>query len=267
MLTSKDLDVAYRYIRNKYDFKPSVGVILGSGIPRPTVKPVCEIPFAEVPFMASPTVRGHRGQFVCGYAGELPVILTDGRLHLFEGHRPEAVTLPVRLFARLGCHVLITTGAVGSLVDTIAPGELVVIRDHINLLGASALAGPEDAAFGPRFVSPAGAYDAGLRTLAQNKADALGIKLREAVYVAVPGPAYETAAEAKALAVLGGDVVGMSVADEVLVARQMGLAVLALCAVVNVAGTPNVSHDAVLTRAGDIGKTLTALIDDLLTNF
>ena len=264
MLTPKDVDVSYRYLRGKCDLEPRVAVVLGSGIRRPALDYVGEVPFAEVPHLTRPTVEGHRGNFLFGRAGYVPVVLGEGRLHLYEGIPADITTLPVRLFAKLGCHAVILTGAAGSLREEFAPGDVALVRDHINLRGRSPLNGPHYEEFGPRFVPAADAYDETLRRRAAEAAAALGFIPKEAVYVAVAGPQYETAAEARALATLGGDVVGMSIPNEVLVARQAGLKVLALCAVTNVAGLAEVNHEEVLAGAEATGEKIKALIDELL---
>ncbi len=264
MVTPKEVDIAYRYLRGKCELQPRLAVVLGSGIPRPALDVACEVAYDEVPFLAATTVEGHRGAFVFGRAGDVPLVLGDGRLHPYEGIPLDVVTLPIRLFAKLGCSTVILTGAVGSLREEFAPGDVVSLRDHINLLAASPFAGQYYPDFGPRFVAAAGAYDVELRARAKETAATLGWVLGEGVYAAVAGPAFETAAEAQALATLGGDVVGMSVANEVLVARQQGLKVLALGAVVNAAGRAGVSHDDVLTNAQAPGAKIAALLSRLI---
>jgi len=266
MLTPKEMDVARRYVRNKCGFEPHAAVILGSGIPAPDVDVECEVAFGEVPFLAPASVHGHRGVFVFGRAGDTPVVLAVGRLHLFEGIPADVVTLPVRLFARLGCHVVVVTGAVGSLRDEFALGDVVIIKDHINLSGASPFAGSHHQDLGPRFVVAAEAYDPTLRATAHRAAEALGYAVKEGVYVAVPGPNYETAAEARAYAQLGGDVIGMSVVNEVLVARQEKMSVLGLCAVVNRAGSAEVSHEEVVRNAAAPGAAIARIVTSLLTS-
>lgn len=264
MLTPKEIDVSYRYLRGKCELEPRVAVVLGSGIRRPALDDVREVPFAEVPYLTKPTVEGHRGNFLFGRAGGAGAVVSEGRLHAYEGIPPDVATLPVRLFAKLGCRTLILTGAAGSLREELAPDDVALVRDHINLRGRSPLNGPHYEEFGPRFVAAADAYDGTLRARAKELAAALGFIPKEAVYVAVAGPQYETAAEARALAALGGDVVGMSIPNEVLVARQAGLKVLALCAVTNVAGLAEVNHEEVLAGAEATGEKIKALIDALL---
>jgi len=264
MVTPKEVDVAVRYLRRKCDPAPTIAIVLGTGIPRPRLAVAGEAAFAEVPYLAAPTVEGHVGRFLFGELAGVPVAIAEGRLHLFEGLPADVVTLPVRLLGRLGARVIVVTGAAGSLRTEIPPGDVVVVRDHLFLTPPSPLAGPAYEEFGPRFAASAGAYDASLRALAVDQAEALGFNLREAVYVAVGGPQFETAAEAKALAALGGDVVGMSLAAEALVARQMGLPLLAFCAVANVAGRPEDSHEAVLAGAEAPGAKIASLIESLL---
>lgn len=263
MLTPKDVDVSYRYLRRKCELEPEVAVVLGSGLPRPAFDVACEVPFAEVPHLAKPTVEGHPGLFTFGRAGAVAVVVAEGRLHLYEGIPADVATLPIRLFARLGCRTVILTGSVGSLCEELGPGDVAVLRDHLNLAAASPFAGRPYDEFGPRFVAAADAYDADIRERAEEVAELLGFMLKEAVYAGVPGPQYETAAEARALAVLGGDVVGMSIPNEALAARQAGLRVLALCAVTNVAGGA-ASHGDVLLGAAEPGGKIKTLLEALL---
>jgi len=248
-LTPEDVDVALQYLRRRCGLTPQTAVILGSGIPGPAGRAVAEVPYRDVPYLQATSVPGHRGSFIFAEVGGVPVLICDGRLHPFEGVAPAVAALPVRLAARLGCRFLIVTGAVGSLRPDFAVGDAVVIKDHINIIAASPLAGPAFQEFGPRFVAAAQAYDAQLNAAAVRFARERGFSLKEAVYAAVPGPAYETAAEARALAILGADVVGMSVVNDVLAARQARMRAVGLCAVVNVAGTAAADHDEVLRQA------------------
>lgn len=265
MITPKEIDVSTRYVRGKCgDVAPRIAIVLGSGIPRPAVDVSCEVPYAEVPYLAPATVEGHRGVFVFGRAGDVPVVAAEGRLHVYEGIPADVATMPIRLFARLGCRTLILTGAVGSLHDGLAPGDVAVVRDHVNLFAPSPFAGRYYEEFGPRFVAAAAAYDAGLAARAAEAAAALGLELKDAVYAAVPGPQYETPAEVRALAALGGDVVGMSIPNETLAGRQAGLTVLALCAVTNVAGVAAASHESVLAGAAAPGAAIKTLLDALV---
>lgn len=254
VLTPEDVDVAFRYLRRKCDLAPRTAVVLGSGIPRPDVQVVAEVPYNDVPFLQAPSVPGHRGAFIFGRIGTIPVFICEGRIHPFEGHAPAVAALPMRLAAHLGCAAVVVTGAVGSLRADFRVGDAVVLKDHINLLPTSPLAGPAFQEFGPRFLAAADAYDAELRAAAAAFATGRGFSLREAIYAAVPGPAYETAAEARALAGLGADVVGMSVVNDVLVARQARMRVAGLCAVVNVAGTADADHADVLRQAAAPGR-------------
>lgn len=265
MITPKEIDVSARYLRAKCsDATPRAATILGSGIPRPAVDIHCEVPFAEVPYMTTTSVQGHRGTFVFGFVGDVPAVVVDGRLHAYEGIPAAAAAMPVRLCARLGCRTLVLTGAVGSLHDGLAPGDVAVVRDHLNLFAPSPFPGRYYEEFGPRFVAAAQAYDAALAARAADAAAELGLELKEAVYAAVPGPQYETPTEVRALANLGGDVVGMSIPNETLVARQEGMDVLALCAVTNVAGEAGASHESVLAGATAPGASIKKLLEALL---
>jgi len=232
------LERARGELTGRMSVKPRAALILGSGL-----SPVAEalrdavtVPYSEIPGMAGGTVAGHRHQLVAGVLETVPVLCFAGRLHYYEGHDIHQVTYPVRLAAALGARTLVVTNASGSLREEIVPGSFVILRDHLHLMGANPLRGDPVSGRTHHFVPLAGAYDASLRRLATEEAAGRGLNVREGVYVGVAGPSYETAAEVRAYAALGGDIIGMSTTPEVIEARGLELRVLALSAVTNSAG-------------------------------
>ncbi|MBI2931323.1 MAG: purine-nucleoside phosphorylase [Planctomycetes bacterium] len=197
-------------------------------------------------------MEGHEGVLVLGRVAGASVAVMKGRAHFYEGWALEDVAFPVRVLAALGVGTLIVTAAVGSVRPSLKPGSLVALSDHINLMGANPLRGPHDAALGERFVSLTAAYDPKLRALAKRLAKREGMTVKEGVYVAMPGPSYETPAEIRMARVIGGHVVGMSTVPEVIAARQAGLRVLALTLVTNLGAglSPHAAtHEEVLEVA------------------
>lgn len=250
---------------------PRVGVVLGSGlgslaslVERPVV-----VPYAALPGFPMPTVEGHPGRVTVGSLGGVEVAVMQGRHHAYEGEDPSGLRTFVRCFKQVGCDTLVLTGAVGSLRPDLPPGRLMAITDHINMSGHNPLVGPNESIVGPRFVSMANAYDPSLRALMMEAADSIGLLMESGVYAGSLGPCYETPAEGRMLALLGADVVGMSIVPECVVARHCGLRV-AGCAVVSnwgdgVGDVPvegrriQVSEEA----ATDTGRLLVALMERL----
>lgn len=238
-------------------FAPGVGVILGSGLS--SVAEVIggtEIAYNKIAEFPAPTVAGHRGSlFLSGTAAVMA-----GRFHLYEGHPLDDIVLPVAVLQRLGVHTLIVTNASGGINRGYRPGELVLIRDHINLLGVNPLYGPNDDSLGPRFSDMTEAYSRDLRTLAK---EASGLDLPEGVYAALSGPSYETPAEIGMLDTIGADLVGMSTVPEVIVARYLGMKVLGISCVTNLAaglGEGALEHAEVVATGKRVEQTLSSLI-------
>jgi purine-nucleoside phosphorylase len=253
---------------------PQVGIILGSGMGALTDAIVDRqvIPYADIPHFPVSTVSGHAGALVMGRLADRYVAVLQGRAHYYEGYSMQQITLPVRVLRLLGVHTLIVTNAAGALNPAFAPGDLMVIRDHINFVGMAGthpLRGPNLDEFGPRFPDMSHAYDSELCTLAQGVARKRGIPLHEGVYVCVAGPSFETPAEVRFLRLIGGDAVGMSTAPEVTVARHAGMRVLGVSGISNVAiAQPTseraTSHEEVLEAAKIIVPRLTELIRGVL---
>lgn len=224
------LDAARETVREHTDHEPRVGVVLGTGLGAlaEEIDAVASVPYGEIPGVPEPTVETHSGRLILGALEGTPVVAMQGRFHRYEGYDLREVTFPVRLLARLGADVLVVSGASGGMNPLWAPGELVLLDDHINLLGDNPLIGPNAEELGPRFPDMSEPYDRELQALAVDAAMELGIRLHRGVYVAVTGPNLETRAEYRMLRRMGADVVGMSTVPEVIVARHMGMRVLGL---------------------------------------
>jgi purine-nucleoside phosphorylase len=215
---------------------PRVGVVLGSGLGAfgDTLADLKKIPYGEIGFPSSAIV-GHAGNLCIGHVGErrVPVACMQGRVHGYEGHAPDRVVFAVRALARWGCKHFILTNAAGGVNSALEPGDLMLLSDHLNLMGWSPLTGPNDEALGLRFVDMSIAYDEELRRRAHEAAREVGVTLREGVYCALPGPSYETPAEIRMLRALGADAVGMSTVPEVLALRHLGVRCVAISCVTN----------------------------------
>jgi purine-nucleoside phosphorylase len=230
-------------IRERVGVSPRVGVILGSGLGSfaTQVEDATAIPYAEIPHFPQSTVAGHSGRLVLGKIAGVPVAVMQGRVHAYEGYAMEQVTFPTRVLGLLGVRTLIVTNAAGGIRPTIPEGSLVAITDHINLTGTNAALGANEPRFavvdgaGERFFDMSTAYSQRLRGIAMEEAARQGIPLSEGVYLAVLGPSFETPAEIRAFRTLGADLVGMSTVHEVIVARHMGIEVLGISLVTNMA--------------------------------
>jgi purine-nucleoside phosphorylase len=212
-------------VRKRSPLVPEVGIILGTGLGglAKQIAVEAEVPYAEIPGFPLSTVETHAGKLLLGRLGGRPVVAMQGRFHRYEGYDLQQVTFPVRVLFALGARTLVVSNACGGMHPLWSPGDLVLLSDHINLLGDNPLVGPNDDRFGPRFPDMSAPYDPELRALARTAALELGIVLREGVYVAVPGPNLETRAEYRMLRAIGADVVGMSTVPEVIVANHQGM--------------------------------------------
>jgi purine-nucleoside phosphorylase len=262
---------AASHIRSLSPLTPTVGIILGSGLGAfaSQVADAVAIPYSEIPHFPESTVVGHSGKLILGTIAGVPVAVMQGRVHAYEGYPIADVVFPARVLGLLGIKTLIVTNAAGGVRATLHPGELVVISDQINLTGFNAAAGPNEPRFaatahaGQRFFDMSTAYTPRLRALAIEQADALGFSLTEGVYLAVLGPSFETPAEIRAFRTLGADLVGMSTVHEVIVARHMGLDVLGLSLVTNMAAgvvDQAIDHEDVLEIGRAAEKQFTSLL-------
>jgi purine-nucleoside phosphorylase len=249
-------------------------MILGSGLNSlaDAVQGADILPYDEIPHFPTSTVEGHVGQLILGRLENRPVMILQGRVHYYEGYSMQQVTLPVRIMQLMGVETLIVTNAAGGLNPAFQSGDLMLIRDHINLVGmagANPLVGPNDPSLGPRFPDMSQAYDLQLRSVAQHVAQENQIPLHEGVYIGLSGPSFETPADIRFLRLIGADAVGMSTVPEVIVARHGGLRVLGVSGISNVAlsePTPGqvVSHEEVLAAGQQIVPRLIALVRGVL---
>lgn len=238
----------------KTDTKPVLGLILGSGLGGLTdaLDNVQSVPYSELPHIPKSTVPGHAGAFVCGTVGGVEVAMLSGRCHYYEGHDLAELTIATRALIALGCKGIIVTNAAGGIHTEMRPGDLMAIKDHMNLQWQNPLRGPYDERLGPRFTDMTLAYDRRLRRLMRQKADGLGITLHEGVYASISGPSYETPAEIRMLKTVGADAVGMSTVHEVIAARNAGARVAGISLISNLAAgiEDNVlSHEEVTATA------------------
>ena len=266
-------DQAAAFIKTHHpDFKPHIGIVLGSGLGSFTenLNRAVIIPYQQLPGFPIGNVKGHAGNLVLGSYAGIDVAVLQGRAHYYEGNHSDTVKTYVRTLQRLGCEYFIATNASGSLNPNVKPGELMIITDHINLQGCNPLVGPNDEEFGPRFFPVDSLYNLDLRKQFLSVAEKLNISLHQGIYVAVLGPNYETAAEIRAFRMLGADVVGMSTVPEVLVAQHCGMKVAVISTITNYAtGLNTVAHDhnEVIKVAEQGGKHLNQLLCQWIEEF
>jgi purine-nucleoside phosphorylase len=232
-----------------------------------TLEDVLETPYSAIPGWPVSTAVGHAGKLVEGRIGDTKVIVLAGRAHLYEGYTAQQVTFGVRELHRRGVRSLVLTNAAGGINEKYRPGDLVLISDHINLLGTNPLTGPNDDALGPRFPDMTEAYSKEFRDIAKRAGHELGIVLDEGIYAAVPGPSYETPAEIRYMRAIGADLVGMSTVPETIVANHMGMKVLAISCVTNAAAgilPQKLVHEEVLEAGARVKDTLIKLLRAVL---
>ena len=261
----KKIKQTKNYIKNVVNTEPEIGIILGSGlgflveeIQNPTL-----LPYDDIPHFPTTTVEGHKGQLAIGELEGKNVVMMQGRFHYYEGYSMEDVVYPVRVMAQLGIKNLIITNAAGGVNVDFKAGDLMLITDHINLTGTSPLIGPNIKQFGERFPDMSEAYDPDLRKIAVSAAKDLTINLQEGIYAGVTGPNYETPAEIRYLRAIGADAVGMSTVPEVIVANHMGIKILGISCITNMAAgvlLEKLSHDEVVETANKVKGTFIKLI-------
>ncbi len=256
-------------VRARTDFVPEVALILGTGLGAlaKRIDVVAEFPYGELPGFARPTVESHQGRLLMGTLGGRKVVAMQGRFHLYEGYDAAQVAYPVRVMRALGTEVLVVSNASGGMNPLWSPGEIVLISDHINLLGTSPLVGRNWEELGPRFPDMSAPYDPALQELTRQVAARKGIRLNRGVYVAVTGPNLETRAEYRMLRAMGADVVGMSTVPEVIVAVHGGMRVLGL-SIITDACLPDAlepaSLEKILAAAAEAEPDLTTLVEGVL---
>ena len=262
-------DSAAQLILSRTALRPKIGLVLGSGLGAfaDSLTDSVRVPYADIPSFPQSTAIGHAGRLVIGKAGEVPVAAMQGRVHQYEGYSAQQVAFPIRVFARLGVQSVILTNAAGGINLGYSQGALVLIRDHMNLQGSNPLVGPNDDRFGVRFPDMTQAYSRAYRGVAREEAVRLNIQLSEGVYAALLGPSYETPAEIEYLRRIGADLVGMSTVAEVIAARHMGLNVLAISCVTNMAAgilDQPLSHAEVMETGERVKTTFEALLRAVL---
>lgn len=256
---------AARTIRARAANDAQVAVVLGSGLGgfADEFDAAVKIPYSEIPGFAVSTVEGHAGSLVIGNVGGVPVVAMQGRVHYYEGYSLEEVTFPIRAFKLLGIKTILLTNAAGGIDVELSQGALMVINDHLNLMGINPLRGPNDERFGPRFPDLTEVYSRALQEIAVEEARALSIEIRRGIYAALSGPSYETPAEIHMLRSFGADAIGMSTVPEAIVARQMGMDVLGISCITNMAAgiseTP-INHEEVMETAERVKVAFTQLL-------
>ena len=267
--TIKDYEAALKAVRERTDFVPKVGIVLGSGLGglADDIEVVTRIPYSELEGFPRSTVEGHKGAYIFGYIDSVPVVLMNGRVHYYEGYPMQKVVLPVRVMALMGVEVIILTNAAGGLSRRFHPGSLMCITDHNTAFVPSPLIGPNDSRLGVRFPDVSAVYDRDLRRLLHNTADDLGIELEDGVYLQITGPAYETPNEVTMYAMLGADAVGMSTGCEAVALRHMGMKVLGITCITDMAivnTTFETSHEEIQKVANRAGKRLQKLVKEVV---
>lgn len=271
MITMKEIQEAAKFIKEKITTPPKIGLILGSGLGvlAEEIENAVKIPYEAIPQFPVSTVEGHAGQLVIGTLEGKEVVAMQGRFHYYEGYSLHKVTFPVRVMKEIGVNTLIVTNAAGGVNENYSPGNLMIIRDHINNTGTNPLIGPNDEELGVRFPDMSQAYSPQLRQLAKEVANRLNIKVHEGIYVGNTGPTYETPAEIRMFRYLGGDAVGMSTVPEVIVARHAELEVLGISCISNMAAgildTP-LSHEEVIETTEKVKEQFSRLVKEIISS-
>jgi purine-nucleoside phosphorylase len=260
---------AAKYIQSERACSPKVGLVLGSGLGAyvDQLEDVTIIPYSEIPDFHQTSVEGHAGRLIIGKVKGVEVVILQGRLHAYEGHDMHEVVFPIRVLSTLGIETLILTNAAGGVNESFSPGDLVLIEDHINLMGKNPLIGPNINDLGPRFPDMTNAYDLNLRQYAQKSATELGHELKSGVYCSVLGPTYETPAEVRMIRSLGGDMVGMSTVPESIAANHLGLKVLGVSCITNMAaGMANkkLLHEEIKDEALKVMEKFTQILSSTI---
>jgi purine-nucleoside phosphorylase len=260
---------AAQFVLARTTLRPRIGLVLGSGLGglADEINDATRVPYADIPNFPRSTAIGHAGRMVIGKAGDVPVAAMQGRVHLYEGYSPQQVSFPIRVFGRMGVRAVILTNAAGGINLEYKQGALMVVSDHINLQGHNPLVGPNDDRFGLRYPDMTQAYWKPYRQAVLEEACRLGVTVYEGVYAAMLGPSFETPAEIRFLRTIGADVVGMSTVSEVVAARHMGLKVLAISCVTNMAAgilDQVLTHEEVLETGERVKSAFTALVKAVL---
>src|SRR6266699_2762636 len=263
------VEQAKNYLLDKMGYEPELAVIMGSGLSAvdELLIGAQRIHYVAIPHFQVPKIPGHRGQAVFGKVGNLHAVVFEGRVHYYEGHSMAEVTFCTRVIARLGTKSLVLTNAAGAINPNFARGHLMLITDHINLMGANPLNGPNEDRWGPRFVDQTQVYDPGITATLKAAVEYCGVRLTEGVYAAMAGPTYETPAEIRYLRTIGADAVGMSTVPEAIVAKHMGLRVAGLSCITNMAAgvlPAPLDHHEVMETARRIRGQFIALLEGII---
>jgi purine-nucleoside phosphorylase len=256
---------AAQFVNARTELRPKIAIVLGSGLGAfaEQLEGATAIPFAKIPNFPQSTVPGHSGKLVIGKVAGIAVAVMQGRVHAYEGYSSDQVTFPIRVLGRLGVKTLVLTNAAGGINPELRRGQLVLIADHINLSGRNPVVGPNDERLGPRFFDMSEAYSARLLGLTHRAGQGAGMVLEEGVYLSVLGPSFETPAEIRAFRALGADLVGMSTVQETIVARHMGIEVLGISCVTNMAAglqKEPLSHEEVMATGRAVEAQLAGLL-------
>src|SRR5213593_889450 len=260
---------AARFIRSRSNTEVSVAIVLGSGLGgfADELANAVAIPYVDIPGFARATVEGHAGRMVIGDAGGILVAAMQGRFHFYEGYSLEEVTFPIRVLKLLGVRTLVLTNAAGTLNVEFTPGSLMVITDHLNLIGDNPLRGENDERFGPRFPDLTDVYARELQDIVINEANSMELEMRRGIYAALAGPSYETPAEIHMIRTLGADAVGMSTVPEAIVARHMNIRVVGISCITNLAAGVSdrpVDHSQVMATGERVQESFTHLLRRIL---
>jgi purine-nucleoside phosphorylase len=256
---------ATRVIRSRISIEPRIALVLGSGLGgfADDFEEAVSIPYEDIPGFVRSTAQGHAGRLVIGKIDSVPVLAMQGRVHYYEGYSLEEVTFAVRTFGLLGVKTIVLTNAAGGINVQLTQGALMVISDHLNLMGVNPLRGANDERFGPRFPDMSAVYSHELQELVIDEAKAIGVEVRRGIYGALSGPSYETPAEIHLLRNLGADAVGMSTVPEAIVARHMGLEVLGISCITNMAAGISdepINHEEVMATGDRVRETFAELL-------
>jgi purine-nucleoside phosphorylase len=262
-------EAAARSIQSRYSEDVRIALVLGSGLGAfaDELEDSVSIPYEDINGFARSTVEGHAGRLVLGKIDEVPVAVMQGRFHYYEGYQFEEVVFPIRTLGLLGVKSLVLTNAAGGINVDFHQGALMVISDHVNLMGVNPLRGPHDNRFGARFPDMSEVYARDYQEAAVTVGQSMGLELRRGIYVALSGPSYETPAEIRMLRILGGDAVGMSTVPEAIIARQMGIKVLGISCITNMAagvvGQP-IDHQEVMETGERVRETFKGLLQGII---
>jgi purine-nucleoside phosphorylase len=251
------------YIEERIHFKPTIGLILGSGMGElvEKIKTSISLNYNDIPNFINTNVEGHSGNLVFGQIGDINLVLMQGRNHFYEGHTMQDITYPIRVMKSLGVKTLITTNAVGGINESFLVGDIMLVNDHINLMGSNPLIGEKE---GEKFIDMSSVYDKEFLGVGISCGIENGIRVKEGVLVALSGPTYETPAEYRFLKLIGADAVGMSTIPEVIVGKQLGMKIFSMSIVTNVVGSSGVSHVEVQTVANQSVNNVWLILNDVL---